>query len=184
MDTGSPIIPKAKTRMQKLESSIAEMALTLQLFLAQQVNTQPPHVLPSISNLGSEDPCTTPVPEIPCERMSNVGGTWHIKPVCPNEFGGNCTKGCASLNSCKLYTALTPHQFTDDHMKIMWALFFMKSGRAAHFVDCQMHGYHDIGSLSYLSWQEFVDEFIAKFCPKNEVQILRTKLETSKFFQG
>jgi hypothetical protein len=66
----------------------------------------------------------------------------------------------------------------------MWALSFMKSGCAAHFVDRQMHGYHNIGSLSYWLWQEFVDEFIAEFCPKNEVQTLRTKLETSKFFQG
>jgi hypothetical protein len=32
------------------------------------------------------------------------------------------------LNSCKLYTALAPHQFMDNHAKIMWALSFMKSG--------------------------------------------------------
>jgi hypothetical protein len=66
----------------------------------------------------------------------------------------------------------------------MWALSFMKSGCAAHFVDHQMCGYHDIRSLYYQSWQEFVDKFIAKFCPKNKVQTSRTKLETSKFFQG
>jgi hypothetical protein len=72
----------------------------------------------------------------------------------------------------------------DDHAKIMWALSFMKSGRAAHFVDRQMRAYHDIRSLSYRSWQEFVDEFIVNFCSKNEVQPSRTELETSRFFQG
>jgi hypothetical protein len=90
----------------------------------------------------------------------------------------------AVLNSCEFYTALAPHQFTDDQAKIMWALSFMKGGHAAHFVECQMRDYHNIGSLSYGSWQEFVNEFIAEFCPKNEVQTSRTDLETTKFFQG
>jgi hypothetical protein len=80
--------------------------------------------------------------------------------------------------------ALAPHQFMDDHAKIMWALSFMKSGHAAHFVERQMQGYHNVGSLSYGSWQEFVHEFISEFCPKNEVQTSRTNLETMKFFQG
>jgi hypothetical protein len=80
--------------------------------------------------------------------------------------------------------ALAPHQFTDDHAKIMWALSFMKSGHAARFVECQMRGYHNIGSLSYGSWQEFVHKFISEFCLKNEVQTSRTDLETTKFFQG
>jgi hypothetical protein len=80
--------------------------------------------------------------------------------------------------------ALIPHQFVDDHMKIMWALSFMKSSHAAHFVDRQMPGYHDVGSLSYGSWQEFIDEFITDFCLKNEIQTSRTELKTMKFFQG
>jgi hypothetical protein len=88
------------------------------------------------------------------------------------------------LNSCELYITLAPHQFVDDHAKIMWALSFMKSGWAACFVDRQMRAYHNIGSLSYQSWQEFVDEFIVDFCPKNEVQTSRTELKTSRFFQG
>jgi hypothetical protein len=75
-------------------------------------------------------------------------------------------------------------QFMGNHVKIMWALAFMKSGWAAHFVDCQMCAYHDIRSLSYQSWQEFVDKFIIDFCPKNKVQTLRTELETLRFFQG
>jgi hypothetical protein len=128
MDTDSPIIPKAEAQIQKFESNFAEMTLALQLFLTHQANTQPPHVFPSILNLGSENPCTTPVPEFPGEQISNMGGTWHIKQACPNEFRGDCMKGCVFLNSCKLYMALVPHQFMDDHAKIMWALSFMKSG--------------------------------------------------------
>ena len=47
-----------------------------------------------------------------------------------------------------------------------------------------MKGYQGIGSLSYTSWTDFVVEFIADFCPKNEVQTSQTELETSKYFQG
>jgi hypothetical protein len=170
--------------MRCLESNFADLHVTLQIFLAQQANMQPPHVLPSISNPVSEDPRATPIPETPCERVTNSAGTQHIKLSCPNEFGGDRTKGRAFLNSCKLYTALAPHQLVDDHVKIMWALSFMKSGRAARFVEHQMRGYHNVGSLSYGSWQEFVHEFISEFCPKNEVQTSRTDLKTTKFFQG
>jgi hypothetical protein len=44
---------------------------------------------------------------------------------------------------------------------------------------------HDVvGSLAYATWQEFVLEFIANFCPKTEVQTSRTELETVTYFQG
>ena len=66
------------------------------------------------------------------------------------------TKGHAFLNSCKLYQTSAPHQFTDNNAKIMWAFLFMKHDRAAPFVDRQMWSYQTIGSLSYLTWQDFV----------------------------
>jgi hypothetical protein len=47
-----------------------------------------------------------------------------------------------------------------------------------------MQGYHNVGSLSYASWQEFINKFISEFCPKNKVQTSRTNLKTMKFFQG
>jgi hypothetical protein len=169
-------ISEDEARLRRLESNFADLNVTLQLFLAQQANIQPINVLPSVSNPASEDPRATPIPETPREQVLSTADTRHIKPSCPNEFGGDRTKGRAFLNSCELYMALAPHQFMDDHAKIMWALSFMKSGHAARFVERQMWGYHDIGSLSYGSWQEFVYEFIAKFCPKNEVQTSRTEL--------
>jgi hypothetical protein len=48
----------------------------------------------------------------------------------------------------------------------MWALSFMKSDRAARFVDRHMRNYQSVGSLPYSTWQEFVMEFVAEFCPK------------------
>jgi hypothetical protein len=161
MDSETTPISEGEARMRQLESNFADLHVTLQLFLTQQANMQAPNVLPSISNPASKDSCTTPIPETPRERVSSMTDTRHIKPSSPNEFGGDRTKGQAFLNSCELYTALAPHQFVDDQAKIMWALSFMKSGHAARFVERKMWDYHNVGSLSYGSWQEFVDEFIA-----------------------
>jgi hypothetical protein len=66
----------------------------------------------------------------------------------------------------------------------MWAFSFMKSGRAAQFVDQHMRSYQNVGLIWYKTWGEFVEYFVADFCPKNEVQTLRTELETSRFFQN
>ena len=66
----------------------------------------------------------------------------------------------------------------------MWALSFMKSGHASHFIDRQMGDYQSVGSLTYTLWSEFVEDFITEFCPKNEIQTSRTELETLKYYQG
>jgi hypothetical protein len=78
------------------------MNVTLQLFLAQQANMQPPHVLPSILNPGSEDPHTTPVPKTPHEQISKTGDTQHIKASCLNEFGYRITMYCSG--NVKIWT--------------------------------------------------------------------------------
>jgi hypothetical protein len=41
-----------------------------------------------------------------------------------------------------------------------------------------------VGSISYKTWGEFIEDFMADFCLKNEVQTSRTKLETLRFFQN
>jgi hypothetical protein len=47
-----------------------------------------------------------------------------------------------------------------------------------------MQNYQVVRSLPYNTWQEFVQEFISKFCPKNEIQTAWTDLKTSRYFQG
>jgi hypothetical protein len=67
MDPETSPISEAEAQMQGLESNFADLHVTLQLFLTQQANMQTPHVLPSILNPASEDPCATPTPETPRE---------------------------------------------------------------------------------------------------------------------
>jgi uncharacterized protein YerC len=47
-----------------------------------------------------------------------------------------------------------------------------------------MRSYQNVGLISYETWGEFVEDFVADFCLKNEVQTSRTKLETLRFFQN
>jgi Retrotransposon gag protein len=138
-------------------------------------------VLPSVSNPtdpGSPGPA---VHEIHHETLSH---DHHPKPATPADFLGDHTKGQAFLNSCTLYFALAPHQFVDEHVQVMWALSFMKGGRAACFVDRLMRNYQLTGRLPYPSYSDFTEEFANKFCPKNKIQTSWTELETVRYFQG
>ena len=179
-------------RILQTETDIAALYLLIQQFLDRSAERsverdQPsPRPFPSVSNPPSEGPDHfRHYPEPQRESVPKTpSGIRHLKPATPNDFSGDRTKGQAFLNSCELYITLAPHQFVDDSAKIMWALSFMKSDRAARFVDRHMRNYQSVGSLPYSTWQEFVVEFIAEFCPKNEIQTARTVLETSKYFQG
>ena len=46
----------------------------------------------------------------------------------PNEYDGNHSKGQAFLTSCQTYIRLCPDSFPEEHVKITWALSYMKSG--------------------------------------------------------
>jgi hypothetical protein len=47
-----------------------------------------------------------------------------------------------------------------------------------------MRSYQNVGLILYEMWGEFIEDFMADFCPKNEVQTSRTELETLRFFQN
>jgi len=66
----------------------------------------------------------------------------HIRPklTCPLDFSRKCHNGCTFLNSCSLYIHLAPEQFHNKEERILWALMFFKSSRAAKWsenVFCQ-----------------------------------------------
>jgi hypothetical protein len=143
MATNSPNVPEAKAQMQQLEHHVAEMSQMLHKLVALQTAQSTPNILPSVLNPGSKGFHGSPIPKAPPEQTSNIVDTQHIKSMSPNEFNSDYTRGRAFLNSCGLYTALAPHKFTDNHLKIMWAFSFMKGGRAAHFMNHHMWCYHD-----------------------------------------
>jgi hypothetical protein len=167
----------ADERITGLEGNVAKMMEAIERWslcfdgpMFGSPKSEDVNVLPSVSNPASE---TSPLsdrkhnlPPVPPTKSHTVSS--RIKPANPSEFSGDRTKGCAFLNSCNLYFALTPHQFADDHAKIMWVFSFMKNKRAAHFVDRNMRMYNVVGSLTYATWQEFVLEFVTQFCPRTK----------------
>jgi hypothetical protein len=182
-------------RIERLENDLAALTAAMQRLteaVTSQTRGRTPseqrNPFPSMSNPASErERSPHHLATLIDERtrgLANRSEARHLKPATPNDFNGDRTKGRAFLNSCELYQRLVPSQFADEHAKIMWAFTFMKSDRAARFVDRKMRAYQAVGSLDYSSWSDFVTEFISEFCPKNEVQTARTNLETSVYFQG
>ena len=53
-----------------------------------------------------------------------------LSPALPDEFHGDQTEGQTFLNSCQTYIHLCLDSFSWDQIKIIWALSYMKSGRA------------------------------------------------------
>ena len=88
------------------------------------------------------------------------------------------------MNSCELYLRLAPEQFTSEEEKITWVYSFLKSGRAALFVDRMLRFENRIGAPHFTTWAEFRDAFKSEFCPKNETQMALAKLETPAYFQA
>jgi hypothetical protein len=56
-----------------------------------------------------------------------------IKPVSPDNFDGDRSKGHTFLTSCELYLSLTGLDYPDEQVRIHWALSFFKFGRVATF---------------------------------------------------
>ena len=100
-------------------------ALTVQLQqLTQLVANSPPPPVSNTSPPPVPSPPASPPPALTARRMCP-------KLFCPPNFGRERHNGCAFLNSCSLYICLAPEQFHDKEEKILWALMFFKSGRAA-----------------------------------------------------
>jgi hypothetical protein len=135
-------------------------------------NQTPP---PPTQERSGETPTSASISEQPRRR---------VKPSPPSDFSGDRTKGRAFINSCDLYIRLASEQFSSEEDKINWAYSFMKSGRAALFVDRMMRFEARVGTPKFTDWAEFRKTFTAEFCLKNETQLALAKLETPGFYQG
>jgi hypothetical protein len=160
-------------RLSQLKSAIGAINQVLTLITSQLNHVQ---YKPKMLN---SPPTVAGVSEAPAETLYHS-----LKPSTPNDFTGDRNEGWPFLNSCDLYFALAPHRFADDQAKILWAFLFMKGDRAAQFVNQELRSYCRTGVLCFESWQAFVAIFVARFCPRNEVQTTRIKLETPSYFQG
>ena len=160
--------------LTRQQMSLTQLQEAIQEVL-EAVKTSPPRAAQTDTS-GATGAQPTPTP--------NPSKASRLKPASPADFDGSREKGRAFLNSCDLYIGLVPDQFGSDEAKVYWALSFMKSGRAALFADRTIREHAKRGSVPYATWEAFRTVFLAEFCPKNEIQSARMKLEGTRYHQG
>jgi len=123
-----------------------------------------------------------PIPETP--KSAPAPPTRRAPPpALPSEFDGERSKGPAFLRSCQTYVLLCPESFSDDQTKIIWALSYMKSGRAAKWAARVFKWEEDNGSAKFLDWDDFKSDFRKEFCPANSDAAAINKLESAAYYQ-
>ena len=116
---------------------------------AQAQNVQDP--LPTHPARGS------PTPSIPTSSASRKKLT--LKPSFPPDFSGDRAAGKAFLTSCRTYIRLCPEVFKDNLTKIVWAMSYMKTGRANHWATREFEQKAMTGHLCFINWLDFEEEF-------------------------
>ena len=85
-----------------------------------------------------------------------------------------------------MYIQLCPDLFLDDQAKIMWALSYMKAGRAAKWA-AQIFQWEECeenkDQSRFLDWDDFQNEFWKEFCLSYTDPAAINKLESTAYFQ-
>jgi hypothetical protein len=90
------------------------------------------------------------------------------------------------LNSCQTYFGLCPEGFLNEQVKIVWAMSYMKVGRAAKWT-AQIFQWEqqseNVVSSKYLDWDDFRDEFKREFTPAHPDAVSINRLESATHYQ-
>ena len=81
---------------------------------------------------------TTTLPQIHPTNPTPVQATPSGRPpppALPSEYDGNWSWGQSFLTSCQTYICLCPDLFPSEHIKITWALSYMKSRWAVKWAE-------------------------------------------------
>src|SRR6266567_698188 len=144
--------------------------------------------VPALQTQNEPDPIRRPLSRQPTPIPASSAGRKKIslKPSTPSKFDGDRSKGKEFLMSCRTYIRLCPESFDDDITKIVWAMSYMKSGRAGRWATREFK--HEAASedqtLRFMDWLDFEDEFWKDFLPLNSEATAVNTLETTAYFQG
>jgi len=116
---------------------------------AQAQNVQDP--------LPTRPACGSPTPSIPASSAGQK--KLALKPSFPPDFSGDQAAGKAFLTSCRTYIRLCPEAFEDDLTKIIWAMSYMKTGRANRWATHEFEQEAKTGHLRFIDWLDFEEEF-------------------------
>jgi hypothetical protein len=119
-------------------------------------------------------------------RSEHAPKTRRPKPATPSEFDGERKKGLTFLHSCQTYIRLCPEEFHDEQTKIVWAMSYMKSGRAAKWA-ARIFRWEELpenaGYSKFLDWEDFRAEFKKEFTPAHVDSLAINRLETTAYYQ-
>lgn len=107
-----------------------------------------------------------------------------LKPSAPSDFNGDRSKGKAFLTSCRTYIRLCPEAFEDEIQQVIWAMSYMKDGRAGRWAARQFETEVIEGALPFQEWIDFEEAFRKEFTPLNEEVDAVNILETTAYHQG
>ena len=154
----------------KTQKQIQSLADSLQQIQQQQLLLQL-IALPVPSPKNSDNTLQNPICQAPL-------------PALPNKFDRDHSKGQTFLCSCQTYILLCPESLSNDQIKIVWALSYMKSGRAAKWA---AHIFkweeENKGYTKFLDWDNFKFKFCKEFCPANSDSTTINKLESTTYYQ-
>ena len=141
---------------------------------------------PTTTSLDAATTETTcpPIKNNPISDSVSQVSTRQLRPALPNEFDRDRSKGVTFLRSCQTYIVLCPESFSDDQVKIIWALSYMKSGWAAKWAACIFKWEEEnAGDSRLLDWDNFKSEFHKEFCPASSEATAINKLESTTYYQ-
>ena len=179
----APMDTNNSDRLEHLEVRFAQLVSTNELFnqtLKRILEKLDEKEQVMVSAPGS--PIRSLAPSV--HNMATSNTLQKIKPSPPPDFSGDRSRGRAFLNSCELYLRLASHQFNSETSQIAWVYSFMRTGRAALFVNHILRTEAQTGTSRYPTWKEFCQAFQEEFFPKNERQRALTRLETSSYHQN
>jgi Retrotransposon gag protein/Zinc knuckle len=108
------------------------------------------------------------------------------RPATPPEFNGERSEGLAFLNSCQTYLRLCPDEFPDEQTKIMWAMSYMKTGRAQKWT-ARIFRWEQLAEnanqTKFLDWEDFRSEFRKEFTPAHADALAINRLESTAYYQ-
>ena len=85
-----------------------------------------------------------------------------------------------------MFIRLSPDTFDSEVTKIVWAMSYMKSGRAGCWAsrEFELEAASETHTLRFFDWYDFEEEFRKDFTPLNEEATAVNTLETTAYFQG
>jgi hypothetical protein len=109
-----------------------------------------------------------------------------VRPATPPEFDGDRSKGMGFLNSCQTYIRLCPKEFADEQTKIVWAMSYMKTGRAQKWT-ARIFRWESLpentDQTRFLDWDDFCTEFKTEFTPAHSDALAINRLESTDYYQ-